>query len=107
MPAPRIHEMIDFEVFGETYPKVHKWIDGTFNGTNGRTHWINRHHYKAILEHFNSKDYPDKQYREQLIRVARMHVKLDWIFYYKQIILPKTRKDVILNLARNGIFVEK
>jgi len=106
MPAPRIHEMIDFEVFGETYPKVHKWIDGTFNGTNGRIHWVNRHYVMRIVEKFNSKNYPEKEKRERLIAVAKLHIMLDWAFYYHRIYLPLTREDVVRELNAQGIDVE-
>jgi len=107
MPQPKIHEQIDMEIFGKSYfDKVHKWIDGTFNGTNGRTHWINRHYVLAVLEHFNPKDFPDGEYREQLIMVARLHILMDWMFYYKRIILPLTQQEVIRELRSEGVFIE-
>lgn len=108
MPNPKIHEDIDLEIFGKSYFKeVHSWIDGTFDGTNGRFHWKTRHYIQSILEHFNSKDFPNKEERERFIMVAKIHVLMDWVFYYKQIMLPQTREDVIQGLARNGVFVEK
>jgi hypothetical protein len=107
MPAPQIHGEIDIELFGHNYfDEVHKWIDGSFNGTNGRTHWVNRHYVQAIMAHFNSKDYPDELRRQRLIEVAKFHVLIDWIWYYKQIVLPQTREDVIKELAKNGVLVE-
>ena len=105
MPVTQLHEVIDLQIFGEAYPEVHSWIDGTFNGTNGRVHWVNRHHNSAILAHFNSKDFPAIQYRERLIQVARMHILMDWMFYYKRIILPLTRQDVIDELLSEGVIV--
>jgi hypothetical protein len=107
MPAPKIHGEIDLELFGESFFKeVHSWIDGSFNGINGRTHWANRHYVEAVVEHFNHRDYPDRIRRERLIEVAKFHILLDWIWYYKQIVLPQTREDVILELAKNGVIVE-
>lgn len=106
MPAPRIHEKIDFEAFGEIYPEVHKWIDGTFDGKNGRVHWVNRHYVMIVLQKFNPKDFPDKEKRERLIAVAKLHILLDWIWYYKQIVLPQTHQDVIEELAKNGVLME-
>lgn len=106
MPAPQLHEIIDLEVFGESYPEVHKWIDGSFNGTNGRTHWVNRHFVMAILDHFNPREYPDKKRREILQRVAKLHIMYDWAFYYKRICLPLDRRDVVRELQSEGIFVE-
>jgi hypothetical protein len=107
MPHPRIHEQIDYELFGRSYfMEVHSWIDGTFDGTNGRTHWTNRHYIQAILEHFNEKDYPDPKVREKFIMVAKMHVLLDWSFYYHRIVLPYTYEDVIRELKSEGVLVE-
>lgn len=107
MPNPKIHEEIDFELFGESFfDDVHKWIDGSFNGTNGRTHWVNRHYVQAILEHFNPKDFPDPQRRAKLIRIAKLHVMFDWAFYYHRIVLPYSRQDVIDELHSEGIVIE-
>jgi hypothetical protein len=106
MPQPEIHEDVDLEVFGQAYPEVHKWIDGTFDGTNGRTHWVNRHYVRAVLEHFNLHDYPDKQRRRKLIRVAKLHIMFDWAFYYHRVVCPYTRQDVINELRSEGIAVE-
>jgi hypothetical protein len=108
MPQPRIHELIDEILFGRSYFKeVHSWIDGTFNGTNGRIHWKNRHFIQAILEHFNTNDYPNKEERERFIFVAKLHVLMDFMWYYKQIVIPETYEDVIRELERNGIFIER
>jgi len=106
MPNPRIHEDIDQEIFGESYPEVHKWIDGSFNGSNGRTHWANRHFVMAIYEHFNHRDYPDRIRRERLISIAKMHIMYDWAFYYHRVVLPLTRDEVIKELRSEGILVE-
>ena len=106
MPNPKIHETIDLEVFGEVYPEVHKWIDGSFDGTNGRTHWANKHYVMAILMHFNPEDYPDKEKRERLISVAKLHILYDWAFYYHRVCLPLARGDVIRELRSEGILVE-
>ena len=107
MPNPKIHEQIDFELFGKSYfDLVHKWIDGTFNGTNGRTHWVNRHYVQAILEHYNADDFPDGELRRRLILVAKMHVMMDWMFYYHRLVLPHSRYDVIHELHSEGIVVE-
>lgn len=106
MPNPKIHPRIDLNVFGEEYPEVHKWIDGTYDGTNGRTHWVNRHHLDAIWNEAY-RLYPiETKERERFIQVASLHVLMDWAFYYKRIILPKTRREVIEELAKEGIFVE-
>lgn len=106
MPNPKIHEDIDKAVFGEVYPEVHKWIDGTYNGTNGRTHWVNHHYVAAVYEHFNPVDYPDKEKRLRLIQVARLHIMYDWVFYYHRVVLPLFREDVIRELRSEGILVE-
>ena len=106
MPAPRLHQMIDFEVFGEVFIEVHQWIDGSFNGRNGRIHWVNRHYVTAIQQHFNSENYPDKERRAKLIRCAKLHVIYDWAFYYHKICLPISREDVIRELTSQGIDVE-
>lgn len=97
MPHPEIHEYIDELVFGRKYPHVHKWIDGTFDGTNGRTHWITRHHIKAINEHFDSLI--DRE-------VARLHVIVDWLFYYKIFLLPKDEAEVRKYLRLFGKWVK-
>jgi hypothetical protein len=60
-----------------------------------------------VLAHFNKEDYPDKEERERFILVAKLHILMDFMWYYKQITLPQTKEDVIRELARNGIFVEK
>lgn len=107
MPSPKIHEQIDYELFNRSYFKeVHSWIDGTFDGTNGRTHWANRHFVKAVLEHFNSVDFPDKEYRRRLITVAKMHIIMDWMFYYHRVVIPFSRQDVIDQLRSEGIIIE-
>jgi hypothetical protein len=106
MPAPKIHETIDLEVFGETFPEVHQWIDGSFNGKNGRIHWINRHYVMAILQHFDPEKFPDRERREKLIRVAKLHVMYDWAFYYHRVCLPLDRESVIRELRAQGIDVE-
>jgi hypothetical protein len=106
MPAPKIHEDIDLPIFDGVYPEVHKWIDGTFDGTNGRTHWVNRHYVGAIRAHFNSADFPDEQLRLKLIKVATLHIMFDWAFYYHRVFLPYTRQDVIDALRSEGIFIE-
>lgn len=107
MPNPKIHARMDLKIYGEDFFKeVHSWIDGSFDGTNGRTHWVNRHYVQAIVEHFNKKDFPDDVSRKRLIEVAKFHILLDWIWYYKQIMLPQTRQDVIEELAKNGVLVE-
>lgn len=106
MPDPRIHDEINLLIFGEPYTEVSKWIDGSFNGMNGRVHWKNRHYIQAILDHFNSKDYPNKEERTRFILVAKLHILMDFMWYYKQIVLPQTKEDVIKELARNGIFTE-
>jgi hypothetical protein len=105
MPDPRIHDEINLKIFGYSYSEVSKWIDGAFNGANGRTHWIHRHYIQAILEHFNEKDYPNKECRERFIQVAKMHILMDWMFYYKRIVLPLTQQDVVRELQSEGIFV--
>ena len=105
MPAPQLHEIIDLNVFGKAYPEVHKWIDGAYDGHNGRVHWVNRHYVMAILDHFNPRDYPDKEKRNRLQRVAKLHVMYDWAFYYKRIYLPLSREDVVRELGSEGIFV--
>lgn len=107
MPAPKIHGEIDLELFGESFFKeVHSWIDGSFDGTNGRTHWTNRHYVQAVVEHFNSKDYPDVSRRLKLIQVAKFHIMYDWAFYYHRVVLPFTKQDVIDELKSEGILVE-
>lgn len=107
MPNPKLHEKIDEATFGKSYPEVHKWIDGTFDGTNGRTHWIDTHYVEAVLEHFNLTDYPDDEQRHRLISVAKLHIMFDWAFYYKRIVLPWYRKDVENELASEGVYIEK
>jgi hypothetical protein len=106
MPNPKIHEDIDWKIFGESYPEVHKWIDGTYNGTNGRTHWIDTHYTIAIYDKYNPKDYPDTKQRERFVEVAKMHVMFDWALYYKRVLLPISRDDVIRELRSEGILVE-
>lgn len=106
MPAPKIHEDVDLPIFGGVYPEVHKWIDGTFDGTNGRTHWVNRHYMGAVRAHFNYIDYPDEELRLKLIKVATLHIMFDWAFYYHRIFLPYSRKDVVDALRSEGIFIE-
>jgi hypothetical protein len=107
MPNPKVHGEIDIELFGHNYfEEVHKWIDGTFDGTNGRTHWANRHYVGAVLYHFNSKDFPDDDIRRRLISVAKMHILFDWSFYYHRIVLPYSREDVIRELRSEGIIIE-
>lgn len=105
MPHPKIHERVDSEIFGESYPEVHKWIDGTFDGTNGRTHWISRHYVIAIYEKFNPEDYPDKMQRERLIQAAKLHILVDWIFYYHRFLMPITSEDVVRELRSEGVFI--
>ena len=106
MPNPKIHMQIDTELFEKEYPEVHKWIDGTFDGTNGRTHWVNRHYVKSVLEHFNKKDFPEKTLRKKLIMIAKLHIMFDWSFYYHRIVLPFHLQDVIDELRSEGILVE-
>ena len=91
---------MDKIVFGKRFPNVHKWVDGCFNGVNGRTHWINRHHEEAINKHFCSCG------GEILRRVAKLHVIIDWIFYYKVIHLPKNSDEVKRMLREHGVFVK-
>lgn len=95
MPHQRIHSEIDCKLTGTLYQNVHAWMDGTFDGTNGRTHWVNRHHLQAINER-----YP-KESIENLI--ARLHVMVDWLFYYRIICLPKDKWEVIKRLGEVGI----
>lgn len=96
MPHPEIHEEIDKLVFGKSYPHVHKWMDGAFDGTNGRTHWVWRHHLKAINEHFTPA----------LRAVARLHVVTDWMFYHKIILLPKDSEEVAFYLKKFGTWIK-
>jgi len=105
VPHPKIHAEIDKAIFGKSYDEVHSWIDGTFNGTNGRIHWKNRHYIQAILEHFNSKDFPDAEQRERLIQVAKIHILVDWAFYHHRIVLPQTQEDVIRELRSQGVWI--
>jgi len=86
-------------VFGTAYPHVHKWIDGTYDGANTYTHWINRHHLKAIKEKFHTRD----EYRER--EAAKLHVLVDWLFRYNVIKVPRTGSEVILLLREHGVFV--
>lgn len=106
MPAPKIHELIDCEIFEETRPEVHQWIDGTFDGKNGRIHWVNRHYVMAVLQKFNPEDFPDKKEREKLISIAKLHIMYDWAFYYHRVYLPLSREDVERELRAQGIDVE-
>lgn len=94
-----IHEQVDMLIFGRPFPKVHQWIDGTFNGTNARTHWVSRHHIDAI----------DKEYLPQSIenKVARLHVLVDWLYYYNVICIPYTSKSVESKLREHGVFIAK
>ena len=94
MPHPLIHGNIDGLLGGRIYQAVHGWIDGTFDGTNGRIHWINRHHLKAINE-----KYPIGSIENT---IARMHVVMDWMWYYYVICLPKNRQEVIIRLKEHG-----
>lgn len=107
MPHPKIHERIDEIAFGKSYPEVHQWIDGAFDGSNGRIHWVYRHYVQAILEHFNPTDFPDYEQRQRLISVAKLHIMFDWALYYKRIVLPWYRRDVENELASEGVYIEK
>lgn len=89
-------------IFGRTFPEVHKWIDGKFDGTNGRTHWIHRHHLKAINE-----EYPLQPEDTLENMVARVHVIVDWLYYYKRIVFPESREDVIRELETEGFHTEQ
>lgn len=107
MPNPKIHARMDLKIYGEDFFKeVHSWIDGSFDGTNGRIHWKNRHYIDAVLAHFNEKDYPNRKKRERLIEVALLHILIDWSFYYHRIVLPRTRQDVIDELYSEGVVIE-
>lgn len=106
MPDPRIHDEINEKIFGKPYSEVSKWIDGSYDGHNGRTHWVNRHYLMAILTHFNPTDFPDREKRERLIQVARLHIIYDWAFYYHRVVLPLFREDVIRELRSEGILIE-
>jgi len=97
MPHPKIHEMIDRLIFGKSFSFVHWWMDGRFNGKNGRVHWIYRHHEKAIREHFDNK---------VLRQVARLHVLVDWLFYYKIAVVPRDENEVKRLLEQHGVFVK-
>lgn len=104
MPHPEIHEKIDLEIFGKSFPEVHKWIDGTFNGSNGRVHWLNRHYKMAILEHFSPVNTPEKHL---LVSVAMIHVMVDWLYYYQRLIFPLTREDVERELRSQGVWIPR
>lgn len=100
MPEPKVHEAIDFLIFGRTYPEVHEWIDGAFNGSNGRTHWQYRHHLVAIQE-----KYPllPEDYEENI--VARIHVLVDWLWYYRTFYMPVDAEAVKMKLREFGIVI--
>ncbi len=100
MPDPRFHETIDKMLFGRGFPEVHKWIDGAFNGTNGRTHWQYRHHLAAINE-----QYPliPEDYQENL--VARIHVMVDWLWYYRTFCMPENSEAVKTKLREFGVVI--
>jgi len=97
MPHPKIHEKIDKIIFGRSFPEIHKWIDGTFDGTNGRTHWINRHHKEAI----------DNQYTRFYRQIAYLHVMVDWLWYHRIICVPKNAEEVKEMLQKFGVFVNE
>lgn len=97
---PKMHEEIDKIVFGRAFPNVHKWIDGCFNGKNGRTHWIHRHHEKGIHDYFCSCG------SEVLRRVAKLHVMVDWMWYHAVLCLPKNSDDVKRLLKEHGVFTD-
>ena len=105
MPHVKIHQRIEHEIFGKEFPEVESWIDGAYNGKNGRTHWIERHHLEAIYQEAYKRDL-NKDEREAWIRAAKLHVLVDWLMYYKRAIIPKNKAEVIWELAKEGIFVE-
>lgn len=96
MPHPKAHGEITKIMFGRRFLDVHTWIDGAFDGTNGRTHWIHRHHEEAI-----NQKYPTCGLRR---KVAHIHVIMDWIWYYKIVFLPKNQQEVIDKLREHGIY---
>jgi NADH:ubiquinone oxidoreductase subunit E len=100
MPEPKIHEVIDILIFGKSYPEVHKWIDGAFNGTNGRTHWKYNHHLAAIQEKYPLL--PED--REENI-AARVHVMVDWLWYYRTFYMPIDSEAVKTKLREFGVVI--
>jgi len=97
MPHPKIHEELTVHVFGRRFEDVHKWIDGAFDGTNGRTHWIHRHHEEAINNKYSNCGIRRK--------IARIHVLVDWMWYYHIIFFPKNQQEVIDKLREHGVYV--
>ena len=97
MPHPKIHEEITKAIFGSGYLDVHEWIDGAFDGTNGRTHWIHRHHEEAINQKYSNCGMRRK--------IAKFHVMVDWMWYHHIVFFPKKQQEVIDKLREHGIYV--
>lgn len=95
MPDREIHEFVSVMVLGHKYTKVHRWLDGTFNGFNWRVHRIARHHQEAI----NAK----YKVGSGKWMAANLHVIIDWLNSYKVFILPKNAQDVERLLLEHGI----
>ena len=100
MPHPRIHERIDRLIFGRAYPHVHKWMDSQYKkGEWHHSHWVKHHHMQAI-----NKRFPAHQ-RNLDREAARLHVLVDWLFYFKIVFVPQTGSDVIMKLMEQGVVI--
>jgi len=95
MPDREIHEAVTMMVLGYKYSEVHRWLDGTYNGRNWRTHRIARHNRKAI----------NKRYKKGSGKwmAARLHVVIDWLNSYKIFILPRDEEEVKRLLFEHGV----
>ncbi len=111
MPDPKYHESVDILLFGRAFPEVHKWIDGAFDGTNGRTHWQFRHHLAAINEKYPPLSQLEilesvgKGHYVSFNLVAKIHVIIDWLWYYRTFYLPVDQEAVKMKLREFGVVV--
>jgi len=95
------HGMVDFSLYRETFPEVHKWLDSIYPeteklGVSQFRHWITRHNIEALKT----------KYGEQTIefRVGCMHVLCDWLSHLDRWELPKDEAEVIEKLKLNHAY---
>ena len=88
------HCKIDKLVFKEEYPKVHEWIDSSFEGLQAfpHFHWIINHHKAAIDARF------EKGTMEH--RSAYLHVVCDWLSHFEVMYMPDNGYDVLKCLGK-------
>ena len=95
MPHRKAHENISVMILGHKYTKVHRWLDGTFNGKNWRTHRVARHHRKAIRRRFKVGS---GQYQ-----AAMLHVFADLMKSFNLIYIPENEEDVKRVFSEHGV----